>query len=322
MAFHHKKSNFALKCKAMRNGTVVKAHVCILLACVIWGLMAPIGKDAMNNGISGLAMVAFRVVGAALLFWITSLFTTPQKVARRDLWMIALAALLGLVCNQCCYTVGLSITSPINASIVTTSLPIITMLLAALFLHEPITGKKVMGIFCGACGALILILGSASAVSAKVGDLRGDLLCLFAQFSFGCYLSIFKKLIARYDIITFEKWMFLFASFIIIPLSFRHVQAIAWSGISTKTWAETAFVVVGSTYFAYILMMAGQKVLRPTVISMYNYVQPIVATVVSVIAGLGIFGWGQTLAVILIFGGVYLVTKSKSLHDTAKEEAA
>lgn len=304
----------------MKNATVVKAHVCILLACVIWGLMAPIGKDAMNNGVSGLAMVAFRVVGAAVLFWITSLFTKSQKVARRDLWMIALAGLLGLVCNQCCYTVGLSITSPINASIVTTSLPIITMLLAALFLHEPVTSKKVIGIFCGACGALILILGSARAASAKVGDLRGDMLCLFAQFSFGCYLSIFKNLITRYDIITFEKWMFLFASFIIIPLSFSHVQAIEWSEITAKTWAETAFVVVGSTYFAYILMMVGQKILRPTVISMYNYVQPIVATVVSVIAGLGVFGWGQALAVMLVFVGVYLVTKSKSRNDLMKEK--
>jgi drug/metabolite transporter (DMT)-like permease len=284
--------------------------------------MSPIGKDAMNNGVNGLAMVAFRVVGAAALFWIAALFTKKEKVPVRDKWMIALAALLGLVCNQCCFTVGLSITSPINASIVTTTLPIITMILAALFLHEPVTSKKVIGIFCGAIGAVMLILGSASAVNAKVGDIRGDMLCLFSQFSFACYLSIFKRLIQRYDVITFQKWMFVFGALMVLPLSFTHVTSLPWAQITMKTWAETAFVVVGSTFFAYILMMIGQKVLRPTVVSMYNYVQPIVACVVSVIAGLGVFGWRQGAAISLVFVGVYLVTVSKSRHDIVKEEAA
>jgi drug/metabolite transporter (DMT)-like permease len=306
----------------MSQHKVLNAHLSIFSACLIWGLMSPIGKDAMNNGVNGLAMVAFRVVGAAALFWIAALFTKNEKVPVRDKWMIALAALLGLVCNQCCFTVGLSITSPINASIVTTTLPIITMILAALFLHEPVTSKKVIGIFCGAIGAVMLILGSASAVNAKVGDIRGDMLCLFSQFSFACYLSIFKRLIQRYDVITFQKWMFVFGALMVLPLSFTHVTSLSWAQITMKTWAETAFVVVGSTFFAYILMMIGQKVLRPTVVSMYNYVQPIVACVVSVIAGLGVFGWRQGAAISLVFVGVYLVTVSKSRHDIVKEEAA
>lgn len=300
----------------MNNGKVLKAHISIFMACLIWGLMSPIGKDAMMNGISGINMVAFRVIGAAVLFWITSLFTINEKVCLRDKGMIALAALLGLVCNQCCFTIGLSITSPINSSIVATTLPIITMILAAIFLHEPVTSKKIIGIFCGAAGALMLILGSASAVSSKVGDIRGDMLCLFSQLSFACYLSIFKHLIQKYNVITFQKWMFLFGAIMIIPLSFNSVLSLPWAAISVKTWAETAFVVIGSTFFAYILMMIGQKVLRPTVVSMYNYVQPIVACVVSVIAGLGVFGWGQAFATVLVFIGVYLVTKSKSLNDS------
>ena len=303
----------------MTNQKVLKAHLSIFSACLIWGLMAPIGKDAMNNGVSSIAMVVLRVVGGALLFWLTSLFTKSQSVEHRDMLLIALAALLGLVCNQCSYTIGLSITSPINASIVTTTLPIITMFLAALFLHEPVTSRKVMGIFCGACGALILILGSNAAINGKAGDIRGDLLCLFSQFSFACYLSIFKHLIQKYDIITFEKWMFLFGSLFILPFSITSVTHLPWMSLSAKTWAETGFVVVGSTFFAYILMMVGQKVLRPTVVSMYNYVQPIVACVVSVIAGLGMFGWRQGLAILLVFVGVFLVTKSKSRHDIEKE---
>ncbi len=305
----------------MRNKKVIKAHVSIFTACLIWGLMSPIGKDAMSNGISGITMVAFRVIGGALLFWITSLFTKREEVAPHDMMLLFFAALLGLVLNQCCFTIGLSLTSPINASIVTTTLPIITMILAAIFLHEPVTSKKVMGIFCGAIGALMLIIGSMSAASSKAGDIRGDLLCLLAQLSFACYLAIFKHLIQRYHVITIEKWMFIYAAIVIIPLSYHHVASLVWTSISMKTWFETAFVVVGGTFLAYILMMIGQKVLRPTVVSMYNYVQPIVACVVSVIAGLGVFGVGQATAVILVFLGVYLVTKSKSRADLLKENA-
>jgi drug/metabolite transporter (DMT)-like permease len=310
---------FVTRFRKMDKAKVIKAHVSVFSACLIWGLMSPICKDAMLNGISGIDVVAFRVVGAAALFWIASLFTKPTKVAKRDLLMIALAALLGLVCNQCCFTIGLSITSPVNASIVTTSLPIITMILAAIFLHEPVTSKKVIGIFCGAAGALILIMGSASAANVKAGDIRGDLLCLLSQFSFACYLAIFKKLIQRYDVVTFQKWMFVFGAIMVLPVSFTHVAAIPWAQISIKTWLEIAFVVVGSTFFAYILMMIGQKSLRPTVISMYSYVQPIVACVVSVIAGLGIFGWGQSFATVLIFVGVYLVIMSKSRSEMNSE---
>lgn len=305
----------------MRNKKVIKAHLSIFTACLIWGLMSPIGKDAMINGISGITMVAFRVIGGAILFWITSLFTKREEVSSHDMMLLFFAAMLGLVLNQCCFTIGLSLTSPINASIVTTTLPIITMILAAIFLHEPVTSKKVMGIFCGAIGALMLIIGSMSAASSKAGDIRGDLLCLLAQLSFACYLAIFKHLIQRYNVITIEKWMFIYAAIIIIPLSYHHVASLVWTSISIKTWAETAFVVLGGTFLAYILMMIGQKVLRPTVVSMYNYVQPIVACVVSVIAGLGIFGVGQATAVLLVFLGVYLVTKSKSRADLLKENA-
>lgn len=305
----------------MHNKKVIKAHLSIFTACLIWGLMSPIGKDAMINGISGITMVAFRVIGGAILFWITSLFTKREEVSSHDMMLLFFAAMLGLVLNQCCFTIGLSLTSPINASIVTTTLPIITMILAAIFLHEPVTSKKVMGIFCGAIGALMLIIGSMSAASSKAGDIRGDLLCLLAQLSFACYLAIFKHLIQRYSVITIEKWMFIYAAIIIIPLSYHHVASLVWTSISIKTWAETAFVVLGGTFLAYILMMIGQKVLRPTVVSMYNYVQPIVACVVSVIAGLGIFGVGQATAVLLVFLGVYLVTKSKSRADLLKENA-
>lgn len=293
----------------------------MLSACVFWGLMAPLGKDAMTHGVTGIDMVSFRVAGAALLFWASSLLAKREPVPPKDLLLFLLAALFGIVFNQCCYTIGLSLTSPINSSIVTTSLPIFAMLLAAIILKEPITGKKAIGVALGAGGALILIITSASASSDKVGDIRGDLLCLFAQFSFALYLSLFNRLIRRYSVFTVNKWMFSFASLLILPFSLSHVAAIDYASLPAKTCIETLFVVVIGTFVCYVLTMIAQRTLRPTVVSVYNYVQPMVAVVVSVLTGIGVFQWSHAIAVALVFIGVRLVTKSKSRRDMEKERS-
>lgn len=280
-----------------------------------WGLMAPIGKDAMTHGLDGIDMVSFRVLGGAILFWITSLFVKKEHVPAKDLLLFACAGIFGLVCNQCLYTIGLSITSPINSSIVTTSMPIFAMVLSFFILKEPITFQKALGVFIGCCGAIILILSSAAAVSSKVGDIRGDLMCLGAQLSFALYLSLFNKLIKKYNVFTVNKWMFLWATLMIWPFTGSHVMAIDWVNVPTQTWWEAFYVVFCGTYMGYILTMIGQHTLRPTVVSIYNYIQPIVSVVVSILTGMGVFTLKHGIAVILVFSGVWLVIKSKSKKD-------
>lgn len=296
------------------------AHLSILGACAGWGLMAPVGKDAMIHGFDGITMVTFRVVGACLLFWIASIFAPKENVPLRDKLMFIGAGIFGLVLNQCCYTIGLSITSPINASIVTTSMPIFAMLLAALILKEPITGKKALGIMMGCAGAVILILTSAAHASDKVGDIRGDLLCLFAQFSFALYLSLFNPLIRRYNVFTINKYMFSWATLLLLPFTISHVTDVVSQPIPASTWWEVGYVVCIGTFVCYILTMIGQRTLRPTVVSVYNYVQPIVSVATSLLMGIGILKPTHALAVILVFSGVWLVTKSKSRNDMEKEK--
>ena len=292
--------------------TRIVAHLSMFMACAFWGLMAPLGKDAMTHGLDGISMVTFRVVGGACLFWITSLFTEKRHVPLRDKLMFAGAGLFGLVLNQCCYTIGLSITSPVNASIVTTSMPIFAMILSAIILKEPLTGKKAIGVLMGCSGALILILTSAAAVSDKVGDIRGDLLCLGAQFSFALYLSLFNPLIKRYDVFTINKWMFLWASLMILPFTSVHMAGIEWGSVPVRTWVEAGYVVLFGTYLGYILTMIGQRTLRPTVVSVYNYVQPIVSVSASIVLGISMLQWSQAIAVLLVFLGVWLVNKSRA----------
>lgn len=308
-----------------KQENLIRGHLLMLTAATMWGMMAPLGKDAMAHGISGFSMVALRVSGAAVLFWLASLVTQifgkHEDSTKEDndhvgigqyrelLWLFG-AGMFAIVCNQCNYIIGLSITSPLNASIMTTTMPIITMVLSALILKEMVTTRKVVGLVLGCMGALAIIMSSAGG-AREGGVLLGDIMCICAQTSYAFYLTRFKGVISRHSAITCQKWMMLFASLVILPFAIPSLMAVRWSELSTVTYLETAFVVVGGTFFSFLCCTTAQRILSPTVIAMYNYVQPIVACTLSVILGLGIFGWSHVAAIVLVFSGVYLVTHNK-----------
>ncbi|WP_370794706.1 DMT family transporter [Bacteroides stercorirosoris] len=294
----------------------VQGHIFALTANILWGLMAPIGKSALME-FSALSVTTFRMVGAAACFWLLSAFCKREYVDHRDMLKIFFASLFALVFNQGVYIFGLSMTSPIDASIVTTTLPIVTMIIAAIYLKEPVTNLKVLGIFVGAMGALILIMSSQTAGGGN-SSIIGDLLCLVAQISFSIYLTVFKGLSQKYSPITLNKWMFVYASMCYIPFSYHDVASIQWAEISTAAFVQVGYVVVGGSFLAYIFIMTAQRLMRPTVVSMYNYMQPIVASIAAIIMGLGVFGWEKGAAIALVFLGVYIVTKSKSKADFEK----
>jgi len=304
----------------MNNDKNYRGHSAMLAASIIWGLNSPIGKAALDFGIPPLSLTTFRFFGAAIAFWIISLFTKKEHVKHEDLLLLFFASLFGIVLNQGTFIFGLSLTSPIDASIVTTMAPIVTMIVAAIVLKEPVTGKKVLGVFVGAIGALILILTSHSVASGKSGSIMGDMLCLTAQLSFAVYLTVFKDLIQRYSSVTIMKWMFIYASMCFIPFSYSDVASINFSTVPLKVYAEISFVVLAATFLAYLCVMIGQKVLRPTIVSMYNYVQPIVASFVAVSIGMDTFGWPKAVAIILVFVGVFIVTQSKSKAQMDAEQ--
>ena len=225
------------------------------------------------------------------------------------------ASLLAIVFNQGSYIFGVGLTSPVDASIITTSMPLIAMILAAIFLKEPITGKKILGIAVGASGALLLILGSSQTAGTSVkGDnpLIGDLFVLLAQCSYAFYFVLFKNFVAKYSAFTTMKWMFTYAFICLLPFSYNDLITTDWLALDVACIASILFIVVGATFLCYLLIVTGQKNLRPTVAGMYNYVQPLVATIVAICWGMDSFNVVKMLSVVLIFGGVYLVTSSKS----------
>lgn len=287
-----------------------QGHAAMLSANIIWGLNAPIGKEALLE-LSPQVVTSFRLLGGCLAFWLLSAFLPKEHVPRKDKIRFVFAALAGFTFNQGLFISGLSLTSPIDAAIITSSLPVITMLLAALLLREPVTWKKVAGIALGITGALILIAGGSHDNSSG-SSLAGNILCFAAQISFALYLTLFKGLISRYSPVTVSKWLFLFASIFYLPFAAGDVASVDYATVSSQLWLKVAYIILCATFIAYLLIPIGQKLLRPTIVSMYNYAQPVVATVVSVVLGLSVFGAKSALAVVLIFTGVWFVTQSKS----------
>lgn len=258
-----------------------------------------------------LALTFFRFSGGMVLFWLASLVVKHEKVSTKDIFLLGAASFFGLTMNQIPFFYGLSLTSPIDASIVVTMLPIATMILAALFLKEPVTQMKIIGVLVGASGALLIVLNSAPEQGGN-GNMMGNLIVFLGVISFGIYLTVFKNLISRYHPVTVMKWMFLWATLTGLPFCYTALTEINVSLLTTDVWLSVAYVIVMATFMGYLLIPIGQKTLRPTTLSMYNYVQPVVASLVAVLAGIDQFGFQQALAGLLVFSGVYIVTQSKS----------
>jgi drug/metabolite transporter (DMT)-like permease len=292
----------------------------LFTAYIIFGLNTPISKAVLSSGeVSAMALTFYRFAGAMALFWVASLFTKKEHVSLRDIFFLLIASVFGILVNQMLFIVGLSLTSPIDASVITTLSPVLTMILAAFFLKEPITWKKVMGVFIGAAGALLLILNS-NTVGHGNTSLAGNLLCIASSLSFAIYLTAFKKLISRYSPVTSMKWMFLFATICSTPLCWNDITSVNYLAIPVAISLRIAYVVVFATFISYLFIPIGQKVLRPTVLSMYNYLQPIVSSLLAVALGMDLFGWTKGAATFLVFLGVYVVTQSKSRAQIEAEK--
>lgn len=297
----------------------ITGHVAIFAANILFGLNTPISRSLMPEILSPFALTFFRLAGATVLFWLVSLFLKKEQVPAKDVLLFFFASIFALTLNQLPFFVGLSLTSPIDASIVVTMLPILTMLLAAVILKEPITVKKAIGVLIGASGALLLIFNAEVSVDGK-SNLWGNVIVFMAVISFALYLTLFKRLISRYSPVTIMKWMFLFGTITSYPFCHSALVATDFSLLSNHTFWLIAYVVVIATFISYMLIPVAQNSLRPTTLSMYNYLQPVVASLAAVAIGIDAFSIEQALAAILVFVGVFVVTQSKSRAQMEAEK--
>lgn len=291
----------------------ILGHIACFAAYAIFGLNIVVCKDLTSSGaISAIALFCLRSLGAGTLFWIISLFMPKERVERRDLPKIFAASLLGFFATQMFFLVAISRITPMDCSIITSLSPIYTMFIAAYALKEPLSTQKIGGVILSLCGIIYLILNSVTSTGgAAQTTTAGVLLMIGNSLSFSLYLGIFKPLIAKYSVVTFMKWIFLFSSALSLPIAGKEIVNIGFTTLPTQLLAELAFLVICATFITYFLIPVGQKLLRPTLVSMYSYVQPIIAIVVSICVGMDTLSWQKVVAAITVFSGVVIVSYSR-----------
>ena len=296
-------------------------HLAAAGAYIIFGFNIIFCKDiASTHTVSPIVLFTLRAIGASALFWACSLFRPKEKVPPRDLLLILLASMVGLFIPQLTFLGAITMTTSIDSAILGTLAPIFTMIFAAIFLKEPVTFKKASGVAMSFAGIILLILNSANTHNG-VDSTRpaGVALMLLNALSFAAYLGIFRPLISRYSVVTFMKWMFLFSLIVSLPLSFKGLMQTDFSAIGTATALEILFVIVFATFVAYFLIPLGQKKIRPTLISLYSYLQPMIACAVSIAIGMDSLNLIKFLSIILVFSGVALVSRSRSALSPEKK---
>jgi drug/metabolite transporter (DMT)-like permease len=289
-----------------------KAHLALFFAALIYGANYTIAKGVMPDYLQPFGFIMVRVTGAVILFWITGIFV-PEKINRKDIPLLAFCGMFGVAINQLLFFKGLSMTTPINAAIIMVITPILVLLVDTSLASEKITKTKLSGIIIGLIGALLLLLVKHD---LSFGSLtwRGDLCILINAISWGIYLVVAKPLIMKYRTITVIKWVFLFAWFYVLPFGYTEFMEADFSNMPADILLSVAFVVLGTTYFAYLLNNYALQKVSSSVVSIYIYLQPLLAAGIAVFLNKDELDWVKILSALLIFAGVYLV----SATDRAK----
>lgn len=280
---------------------------------LIYGLSFTFANDVIDGGyIKPYGFILLRLIGATALFWILSLFTKSEKIDRKDFLIFFFASIFGIALNMLTFFKGLEYTTPIHASVIMITTPIIVLILSVFFLKERITLLKIGGIILGFSGAIIL---SVYGKSMRIGDdiLLGNFLVFINAVSFSIYIIILKKLTDKYHPFTFIKWLFLFGLILVTPFGFSELSKVNWSTFSNYTIFSTVFVIIGATFGTYLLNPLALRYLKASTVSAFIYIQPVIAGSFAILMGSDTLDTIKLTAAGLIFIGVYLVTKKPKL---------
>jgi len=291
------------------------ALLAALIATSIYGLNHTIAKGLMPTYIKPFGFILLRVLGAAILFWIIGFWGPKERIDKRDWKRIILCALFGMVINMLMFFKGLSLSTPINASIIVTISPIFVFLVSAFFIKEKITLIKYFGISLGFSGALALILFSNEMRQDAPNIALGNILFVVNAISYGIYLIIVKPLTLKYHPYTIMKWIFLVAVIINLPITISEFIEVEWTSLPFEAIWKLSFVVIGTTFLTYLLNVFALKELKASTVGVFMYLQPPIAIVFAIMVGSDSLTFIKAIAAILIFAGVYLVTKKPKLTN-------
>lgn len=284
------------------------ALVAVFLVQLLYGLNYTFAKIVINeNYMKSSGFVLLRVVGATILFWLFGLFVKKEKIDKKDYVKFFFAAVFGVATNMLLFFKGLELTTPIHAAVIMITAPIIIMIFSSFLLNEKITKLKIIGVILGFIGASILTVYGKS---TRVGDnvFLGNIFVFINAVSYSIYIILIKKLTAKYHPFTFIKWLFLFGAFMVLPFGFNELQEVQWQTFTPYIIFSVVFVILGATFATYILNPLALTKLKASTVGTFIYLQPVIAGVFAIVMGVDTINVVKVAAMLLIFGGVYLVS--------------
>lgn len=285
------------------------ALLAALGATTIYGLSHTIAKEVMPTYIQGFGFVQVRLLGAASLFWLVSLFIPQQKIDRADFPKMLLCALFGMVINMLCFFKGIELSTPINSAVLITITPILVFVFSAILIKERLLLPRIVGVILGFIGALVLIVfGNEIRLDAPNIPLGNALFVINASF-FGMYLVLVKSLSAKYTTVHLLKWLFLFGFIMALPISYPEFSEVSWSTLPFEAIWRFGYVIVGTTFMTYLLNVYALKQLKASTVGVFTYLQPLIGIGYAILVGADGLTVYKVVAGGVVLLGVYLVTK-------------
>jgi drug/metabolite transporter (DMT)-like permease len=285
------------------------ALVALFIASLIYGVTFTIAKEVMPLHIKPYGFILLRVGGAAAVFWLVGIFVKAKSIEKADYKRILLAAFFGVGLNMLTFFKGLSLTTPISASVMMVTSPILVLIFSSILLKEKLTSKKVLGVIIGLIGAVILIVYGSDSNENASNKALGNFLVFINAASYGLYLVLVKNMIVKYNPIVFVKWLYLFGLLFVTPFGLLELVEVQWLVLPTSIYLKAGFVVLFTTCITYLFNLFALTKLKPTTVSVFIYLQPVIASIYALFVGSDSLNLTKISATLLIFFGVYLVTK-------------
>lgn len=291
-------------------GAFLAGNAAILLATIFWGVNIPVVKALVPEWMNADAITLCRLVGGAILFWIASIFVKREKIAGQDWWRLIVGGAVGLFAFIFLLNLSMNYANPIDVSIIMTLPPAFVIIIGVLFQKQRPSWLEIAGVVVAFIGAFIVIVAGGKGAKGS-NNLLGDLIALASTLCYSAYLVITEKPSHTYHPVSMLRWTFLFASvpaLVLIP-EMEHLGL--YHTTQAVPWIEIGFIVLCPSFLAYFLLSGALKKIGSELVSLYQYLLPVAATVAAVLMGLDKLHWVQVLAMVVIIAGMATTTLAK-----------
>ena len=299
----------------------LKPHLALLVCNVLWAMDYPFYNIVLPHYVHPMAMVSASLVATALFSLVPLLWQKAEKVERADIRKLIGAALLIGVLRKVFIMYGLSMTSPIDGSIIDTIVPLLVLVLSVLLGMDRFTRLKISGLVRGMAGAVAVVRAGAASNHAH-SHLWGNVMIFLCACVTSVYMVWFKRLIAKYRITTVLRWVYCAAAVMALPFGIGPIVHTDFAAIARHALFPTLFVLMVPTYVPNLMLNYALKTVQPTVSSIYTYLQPVLAIAISVGMGLDKLHADTVIFALVIFVGVGLVLRSYAVKPRQADPPA